>query len=135
MLDRKYNFSIHEITISHFNGWSNELDIIKDSVMNYLPLILTFSGILDLVVSIMGVVTVVILYHLYGCSVFWTGTISAKIALVFIICNAILFIVAFLHTKNIKIVEKSLDKINYKNFFSDENIEETKLYRDSYESD
>ena len=135
LLDRKYNFSIHEITISHFNGWSNELDIIKDSVMNYLPLILTFSGILDLVVSIMGVVTVVILYHLYGCSVFWTGTISAKIALVFIICNAILFIVAFLHTKNIKIVEKSLDKINYKNFFRDENIEETKLYRDSYESD
>ncbi len=135
LLDRKYNFSIHEITISHFNGWSNELDIIKDSVMNYLPLILTFSGILDLVVSIMGVVTVVILYHLYGCSVFLTGTISAKIALVFIICNAILFIVAFLHTKNIKIVEKSLDKINYKNFFSDENIEETKLYRDSYESD
>lgn len=133
-LEREYNLSIHESNISHFNGWSNELEFLKDSIKKYSSLILTLSGILDLVVSIMGVVTVLILYHLYGCSVFWEGTISAKIALAFIIGNAILFIIGFSYTKNIKIVESSLDKTINKNFFSDENIKETKLYGDSYES-
>ena len=133
-LEREYNLSINESNISHFNGWSNELEFLKDSIKKYSSLILTLSGILDLVVSIMGVVTVLILYHLYGCSVFWEGTISAKIALAFIIGNAILFIIGFSYTKNIKIVESSLDKTINKNFFSDENIKETKLYGDSYES-